>query len=143
MVNDTGVFPGSHIAGLDGGGVSRINEGFHFIQLKGDTNFDPDTFLAMIDKLERLRVIRPYCPRFGSSRAASVLHTVSQQRLSSKKSGSYKVGHGDTLVVWYWEFDTEKRYFHEFQTVNYEEAMAFYRAEKFTMCNFDEEEDGG
>ncbi|KAF5359360.1 hypothetical protein D9756_003594 [Leucocoprinus leucothites] len=133
MLIGIGVFQNSHIIGLRIAGTSRINEGSEFIQLTDYTNFDPEVFLVMVDKLESTGIIRPYHPQFGSSRAASVLRTVSRQKLSSKKSGLYKFGHGDKSIFWYWEFDTEKQYFHEFKTVNYEEAMAFYKAEKYTM----------
>jgi hypothetical protein len=36
-------------------------------------------------------------------------------------------------VIWYWEFDTEKRYFHEFRTVDYTKAMRIYEKSKFEM----------
>jgi hypothetical protein len=36
-------------------------------------------------------------------------------------------------VVWYWEFDMEKKYFHEFQTLNFPEAMKIYEKSKFEM----------
>jgi hypothetical protein len=36
-------------------------------------------------------------------------------------------------VVWYWEFNTEKRYFHEFQTVDFPEAMRIYEKSKFDI----------
>ncbi|KAF5359636.1 hypothetical protein D9756_003120 [Leucocoprinus leucothites] len=139
MLNDIGTSPCSHIIGLRQAGVSRTNEGSEFIQLKNYADFDPDMFLTMVDKLDSARVIRPYHPRFGSSRATSILHTVSRRRSSGRKSGLYKFGHGDKSMIWYWEFDTEKRYFHEFKTVNYEEAMAFYKAEKFTIWDVDED----
>ncbi|KAF5356894.1 hypothetical protein D9756_006425 [Leucocoprinus leucothites] len=141
MLNGIGVFSISDCIGLPFAGVSRTYESSRFTQLQKDVDFAPDIFLAMVEKLGRLRVIRPYHPQFGSSRAASVLHTVSRQTSSSKKSGLYKLGYEDMSVVWYWEFDTEKRYFHEFQTVNYKEAVAFYKAEKSTMWDF-EVEDG-
>jgi len=48
-------------------------------------------------------------------------------------SGLYKVGHGEKSVVWYWEFDVNKRYFHQFKTIDYEAAVEFYEANKFTM----------
>ncbi|KAF5353304.1 hypothetical protein D9756_007948 [Leucocoprinus leucothites] len=140
VTNRIGIVPAGYIIGLHTA-VVRLNENSGFAQLTDYTEFHPKMFLAMVDKLEKLRVIRPYHPRFGSSRAASVLHAVSRQRLFGKKSGLYKLGHKDKSIVWYWEFDTEKRYFHEFETVNYEEAMALYEAKKFTIWDEDEDED--
>ncbi|KAF5360973.1 hypothetical protein D9756_004482 [Leucocoprinus leucothites] len=158
MVEGIGVFSGPCVFCLGRAGVTRANEFTIFSRLEDYTEFDPDTFLAvclstnsvrgyqlkhqqMVDKLESARVIRPYHPQLGSSRAASVLHTISRQKRSSIKSGLYKLGHGDKSVIWFWEFDTEKQYFHQFGTVNYEEAMAFYKVEKFTMWDDDEDED--
>ncbi|KAF5357164.1 hypothetical protein D9756_006438 [Leucocoprinus leucothites] len=138
MLNGIGVFSKSCLIGLSKAGISIINEGSELIQLKDYNKFDPEIFLAMVERLERVGIIRSYHPQFGSSRVASILHAVSRQRLSGKNFGLYKLGHGDRSVIWYWEFDTEKRYFHEFRTVNYEETMAFYKAEKFTMWDFDE-----
>ncbi|KAF5357155.1 hypothetical protein D9756_006433 [Leucocoprinus leucothites] len=104
-----GISPDTTVIGLDRAGLSIINGGSEFTQLKDYTHFEPDTFLAMVEKLARTRVIRPYHPRSGSSRIVSTFHAVFRQRPSSKKSGLYKFGHGDKSVIWYWEFDTEKR----------------------------------
>ncbi|KAJ3554708.1 hypothetical protein NP233_g12363 [Leucocoprinus birnbaumii] len=95
--------------------------------------FEPKEFLAMVDKLEKAGVIRPFHPDLGSSRAASILHTLSRQKSLQKSSGQYKLGHGERSVVWYWEFDVHARYFHEFRTIDYAEAIKIYKAEKFSM----------
>ncbi|KAF5361047.1 hypothetical protein D9756_004499 [Leucocoprinus leucothites] len=141
MMGGIGVSSRRRVFCLGGAGVIRINECTMFSRLKDYTEFDPDMFLAMVNKLEGARVIRPYHPRLGSSRAASVLHTISRQKRFSIKSGLYKLGHGDKSVIWFWEFDTEKQYFHQFRTVNYEEAMALYKAEKFSLWDVHEDED--
>jgi len=36
-------------------------------------------------------------------------------------------------VIWYWEFDVEKRYFHQFTTIDYAAAAEFYEANKLMM----------
>jgi len=50
-----------------------------------------------------------------------------------RNSGLYKLGHGGKSIIWYWEFDMEKRYFHQFKTIDYAAAVQFYEASKFTM----------
>jgi len=50
-----------------------------------------------------------------------------------RNSGLYKFGHGEKSVIWYWEFDVDKRYFHQFKTIYYAAAVDFYKANKFTM----------
>jgi len=45
----------------------------------------------------------------------------------------FKLGHGEKSVIWYWEFDVEKRYFHQFRAIDYAAAQEFYLANKFTM----------
>ncbi|KAF5356867.1 hypothetical protein D9756_006441 [Leucocoprinus leucothites] len=120
---------------LYGTGVFRTIEGSQFNQIKDYADFDPEA-------LERTRIIRPCHPRLGSSRAIFAFYAVPRRKPSGKKFGLYKFGQGDKSMIWYWEFDKEKRYFREFQTVNYEEAMAFYRAGKSTMWDLDEDEDG-
>ncbi|KAF5360712.1 hypothetical protein D9756_004479 [Leucocoprinus leucothites] len=124
VVDGIGVFSGRRIFCLGGAGVDSVNEHTEFSRLKDYREFDRDTFLAMVDKLE-----------------TSILHTISRQNQSSTKSGLYKLGHRDKSVIWFWEFDTEEQYFHQFRTVNYEEAMAFYKVEKFTLWDGDEDED--
>jgi len=48
-------------------------------------------------------------------------------------SGLYKCGHGEKSIIWYWEFDVEKRYFHQFNTIDYAAAVEFYEDNKFTI----------
>jgi len=80
--------------------------------------------------LEKAKVIRPYVPLFGSSRASALLHILSRKNSVRSNSGLYKVGHGEKSVVW---FDVNKRYLHQFKTIDYEAAVEFYEANKFTM----------
>ena len=61
------------------------------------------------------------------------LHTFSRRKSVKRNSGIYKLGHGEKSVIWYWEFDVEKRYFHQFKTINYAAAADFYKANKFMM----------
>ena len=87
----------------------------------------------IVNKLEKAKVIRPYVPFFGSSRASALLHILSRKKSLRRNSGLYKLGHGEKSVIWYWEFDLEKRYFHQFKTIDYAAAVRFYEANKFTM----------
>jgi len=91
------------------------------------------THCQVVNTLEKAKVIRPYVPLFGSSRASALLHILSRKKSVRSNSGLYKVGHGEKSVVWYWEFDVNKRYFHQFKTIDYEAAVEFYEANKFTM----------
>ena len=50
-----------------------------------------------------------------------------------RNDGLYKLGHGEKSIIWYWEFDMEKRYFHQFKTIEYAAAVEFYEVDKFTM----------
>ena len=94
----------------------------------------------VVNKLEKARVIRPYVPLFGSSHVSAFLHTFSRKKSVKRNSGLYKRGHGEKSVIWYWEFDMEKRYFYQFTTIDYAAAVEFYEANKSTMW---EEEEGG
>jgi hypothetical protein len=86
----------------------------------------------MVKKLEGLNVIKPHHPQLPSA-LASIPRAFSRRKPYGKSSGLYKMGHGEKSVVWYWEFDTEKRYFHQFQTVKFTEAMEIYDKSKFDM----------
>jgi len=86
-----------------------------------------------VDRLEKAKVIRPYLPLFGSSRVSTLLHIFSRKKSVRRNSGLYQVGYGEKSVIWYWEFDVNKRYFHQFKTINYAAAVKFYEANKFTM----------
>jgi hypothetical protein len=88
----------------------------------------------MVKKLEDLQVIKCYHLQLPSA-FASIPHTTSQRKLYGTSSGLYTLGYGKKSVVWYWEFDTKKRYFHEFQTVNFTEAAKIYERWKFDMWN--------
>jgi len=87
----------------------------------------------VVKRLEEAKVIRPYLPLFGPSRASAVLHTLTHKKSERKNSGLYKIGYGEKSVTWYWEFDMEKQYFHQFRTIEYAAAVRFYTANKFTM----------
>jgi len=83
--------------------------------------------------LEKAKVIRPYAPLFGSSRVSALLHNFSRKKSVRRNSGIYKFGHGEKSVIWYWEFDVKKRYFHQFKTIDYAAAVDFYKANKLTL----------
>ncbi|KAJ3564593.1 hypothetical protein NP233_g8190 [Leucocoprinus birnbaumii] len=140
MVNGLGLWTGASVAGCFRAGVCRYTEGSEFKCINKDNydRFSSSAFYRMIKKLEIAGVIRPWHPQLGSSRASSLLRDFSSRKSQSKNSGLYKYGHGDKSVIWYWEFDTKERYFHGFQTVNFKEAMAYYKADKFTMWDWDD-----
>jgi len=91
------------------------------------------THCQVVNNLEKAKVIRPYVPFFGSSRASALLHTLSRTKSVRRNSGLYKLGHGEKSVIWYWEFDVKKRYFHQFKTIDYAAAAEFYEANKLMM----------
>jgi len=86
----------------------------------------------VVNKLKKAGVIRRYHPLFGSSRATTIVYNLSRKNSVRRNSGLYRLGHGEKSVIWYWKFDMEKRYFHEFQTIDYRAAVEFYKANKFT-----------
>jgi hypothetical protein len=86
----------------------------------------------MVKKLEDLQVIKPYQPQLPPT-LTSAPPTFSRRNLFRQSSGLYTLGYGEKSVVWYWEFDTENRYFHEFQTVNFTQAMKIYQESKFDI----------
>jgi len=50
-----------------------------------------------------------------------------------RNSGLYKLGHGEKSVIWYWGFDVQRQYFHQFKTIDYAAAVEFYAVNKFTL----------
>ena len=86
-----------------------------------------------VNNLEKAKVIRPYVPLFGSSHASALLHILSRKNSLRRNTGLYKLGHGEKSIIWYWEFDVNKRYFHQFKTIDYAAAVNFYKANKFTI----------
>jgi hypothetical protein len=83
----------------------------------------------MVKKLEDLQVIK----RYNLQLPLTSTSTFSRRNPFRQSSGPYTLGYGEKSVEWYWEFDTEKRYFHEFETVNFTEAMKIYENSKFEM----------
>ncbi|KXN83787.1 hypothetical protein AN958_01064 [Leucoagaricus sp. SymC.cos] len=115
-------------------GVDRILPGILFSSIELDEleSFDSGAFLAMVQKLEKLRVIRPYHPSL-SSPLAYFLQVLLSRRNHVKCCASYELGHGSRAVYWYWEFDMEQKYFHEFRALDFVKAMKIYKKEKFEM----------
>lgn len=124
-----GLREGYFVLGL--AGVERVIQGTVFgrIHSKRFTNFDPQVFLNMLKKLEKSGAVKPYHQNFSAG-LTSIYRSFSRP---GRSSGQYKLGHGEKSIFWYWEFDTEKRYFHQFRTLDLEEAMRVYRTEKFRM----------
>jgi len=96
----------------------------------------------VVNKLKKAGVIRRYHPLFGSSRATTLVYTLSRKSSVRGSSGLYKFGYGKKSIIWYWEFDMEKRYFHQFQTIDYGAAVEFYKANKFTLWQEENRESG-
>jgi hypothetical protein len=88
--------------------------------------------MQVVKRYEDLKVVKPYHPRLPSA-LASIPHAFSRRKPSGKSSGLYKLGHGEKSVIWFWEFDTDAQYFHQFRTVNLHEAMKIYEKSKFEM----------
>jgi hypothetical protein len=86
----------------------------------------------MVKAFEKAEVITRYHPNLPSGLAA-VYHSIRRQDHSGKRCGQYKFGHASKAVYWYWEFDVEAGYFHEFRTLDFTGAMAIYQAAKFEM----------
>ncbi|KAJ3569975.1 hypothetical protein NP233_g4709 [Leucocoprinus birnbaumii] len=116
-------------------GLGRVIADSEFLCINSSSyhTFVLEKFLLLVDAMEQGGIIRPHHTQLGSSRAAFLLHNLSRKKTTGKGSGQYKIGHGEKSMVWYWEFDTQKRYFHEFRTLDFPKAMALYRTEKFKM----------
>jgi len=95
----------------------------------------------VVNKLKKAGVIRQYHPLFGSSHVTTLLHTLSHKNSVRKDSGLYQLEHGEKLIIWYWEFDMKKQYFHQFTTIDYVAAVEFYKANKFTLWQEENRED--
>ncbi|KAF5356911.1 hypothetical protein D9756_006409 [Leucocoprinus leucothites] len=94
-------------------------------------HFDLAEFQARIKRGENVGLIKAFHPRTPSIVAS--MNNLYSQNKPGKRRGLYKLGHGEKSVIWYWEYDMKKQYFHEFITVDYERAMRIYKAEKFRM----------
>ncbi|KXN80587.1 hypothetical protein AN958_10408 [Leucoagaricus sp. SymC.cos] len=131
-----GIFEGNARV-LDLWGVERLLPGMLFscIDLDEFEFFDSREFLAMVQKLEKLGVIKPYHPNLPST-LASIPQMFSRLK-HAQCSGRYKLGRGDKTVYWYWEFDMEEGYFHEFRALDFAKAMRIYEKEKFAMWDED------
>jgi len=55
----------------------------------------------VVKRLKEAKVIRPYLPLFGPSRASAVLHTLTHKKSERKNSWLYKIGYGEKSVTWY------------------------------------------
>jgi len=97
----------------------------------------------VVNKLKKAGVIRRYHSLFGSSCVTTLLHTLSRKNTARKDRGLYKRGHGEKSVIWYWEFDIEKRYYHQFRTIDYAAAVEFYKTKKFALWKEIEEDEEG
>ena len=87
----------------------------------------------MVDNLEKAKVIQPYRPLFGSSCVTDLLHALSRTKSVQRNRGVYRYCQGEKSVIWYWKFDVEKGYFHQFKTTDYEAAMKYYEANGYAM----------
>jgi hypothetical protein len=83
----------------------------------------------LVKRFENSDVIKSYHPSFPSG-FASIYRSFHRQKRQGKRYGQYKLGHGDKAIYWYWEFDVEEEYFHEFKTMDFAVAMRVYQAAK-------------
>ncbi|KAJ3562074.1 hypothetical protein NP233_g9800 [Leucocoprinus birnbaumii] len=113
-------------------GAARVLPHTAFGCLRGESfdAFNSTAFLEMVDKLKEAGIIRAYHPQI----AAPLLQRSLSSRKSREKSfGRYKLGHSERSVIWYWKFDTTKRFYRDFRTVDYTQAMKIYKTEKSRM----------
>jgi len=94
-------------------GTAKISPHIVFKCIRAD-KFDVlvSTCCQAVNRLEKAKVIRPYVPLLGSSRASALLRVLSRTKSVRRNSGLYRLGRGEKLVLWYWEFDVEKQYHH-------------------------------
>ncbi|KAJ3567734.1 hypothetical protein NP233_g6169 [Leucocoprinus birnbaumii] len=92
-------------------GVCKFFGSSEFSCLEGDDYEELDfaSFYKIINKLEAAGVARAWYPWLGSGRASSFFHSFSRSESQNKNSGLYELGYGEKSVIWYWEFDSEKR----------------------------------
>ncbi|KXN83051.1 hypothetical protein AN958_01873 [Leucoagaricus sp. SymC.cos] len=129
-VTGLGLWEGHSILGTRG--LDRVTPSALFSSLPSTRfeAFDCDAFLRMVDKFEKSGIVKPYHPKLPS-RVASVYRAFSRRPSEGKFfCGQYKLGRGEKAIYWYWEFDTEQRYFREFDTLDFMEAMRIYQAAK-------------
>ncbi|KAJ3554722.1 hypothetical protein NP233_g12361 [Leucocoprinus birnbaumii] len=126
------------VAGFTRSGLGRVIGASEFMCIgedqHGDRNqgFQPTKFLDRVEKLRKAGVMRPYHPWLGSGWATSIIDIGRRPKTHGcVHTGRYEVGLSPRSTIYYWEFDTKRRYFHGFQTVNYKEAYAIYRSERF------------
>ncbi|KXN80736.1 hypothetical protein AN958_08105 [Leucoagaricus sp. SymC.cos] len=125
-----GLCEGTWVVG-DDSGFDRVIPGAIFSCLQSDT-FNPEAFLALVNKFENLGVIESYRPPLHVITTFEP-QSIPQIEKRAEKCGQYKLGHGDKAIYWYWEFDTELQCFLEFRALDFVEAMRLYQTEKFTM----------
>ncbi|KAJ3574929.1 hypothetical protein NP233_g1449 [Leucocoprinus birnbaumii] len=135
MLRGIGRWSDIDIIGLARAGTSRVIESTEFIRLDNFDAFNSAAFLELVDRLEALGIIRKHNTYHRISSTFTSLLQNSHRRPTKpvKRSGQYEQGRGDRSVIWYWEFDSERRYFHEFRTTDFREAMALYSARRFTL----------
>ncbi|KAJ3566455.1 hypothetical protein NP233_g6992 [Leucocoprinus birnbaumii] len=99
---------------------------FRCIQLESDLR--TFSYARFLRSLIHLRApIRPYHPKLPS--ALSSVYTVFSLLKPGSKHGLYEIGRGEQSAIWYWEYDPEKRYYRDFWTVDFSEAMEIYKSE--------------
>ncbi|KAF5356784.1 hypothetical protein D9756_006416 [Leucocoprinus leucothites] len=111
----------------------QIIEGnvFKCIPPEAQDQFDLALFQALLTKAEKVGSIKAFHP-LAPSFLESMINMYSRHK-ACKCHGLYKIGGGEKSVILYWEYDKQRRYFHQFRAVDYERAMRIYKAEKYRM----------
>ncbi|KAJ3576813.1 hypothetical protein NP233_g169 [Leucocoprinus birnbaumii] len=100
---------------------------FRSIQSEDLRAFEYANFLRSLTYLIEYGVIRSY--HFKLPSAVAAVNNLFFIHKPGKKRGLYELGRGEKSVIWYWEFDAKKQYFHDFVTVDFTEAMGIYKSE--------------
>ncbi|KAJ3569147.1 hypothetical protein NP233_g5239 [Leucocoprinus birnbaumii] len=93
---------------------------------KRDALFRPPILISIFKALKRqvkLKQSRRYSPTF-LSRCTAMVHEIIRE---TENSGVYVCGKGQASYFWYWEINTDQRFYFEFETCNLTEAESMYR----------------
>ncbi|KAJ3575483.1 hypothetical protein NP233_g1068 [Leucocoprinus birnbaumii] len=130
------------VVGCPGDVVTSWGTAFYRrIKPKDFDGFDSEAFLRLAKIFEKLGVIKPHRSK-STSKWKDLLHSIHKNRGKTKASGLYTCGLGEKAIFWYWEFDTERRYYREFHALELDTAMSDYKREGSNLWKDDNEEIG-
>ncbi|KAJ3562076.1 hypothetical protein NP233_g9802 [Leucocoprinus birnbaumii] len=121
-----GVLLGVHVLELYGTSGLLPHTMYSALDSQYFSRFDPMVFLKMVRHFRELGIIKPYHPNLLSN-FASAVRALTTEKAKGKNYGRYKPGQEERSVIWYWEFDMELEYFHEFQSLEFDDAMKAYK----------------